>query len=224
MTVTPSTPPVPSAVPSAVHPRAASGPILPAAVLLLAALLTAPWALPASARAEGARRAAAPNQPPAAAEKAPAAPQEGVRMRSASRTLQRIWWNQEDLVASLGLREEQRKAMDRELVDFLEKRREAAGESLELRRRLADQLAAGRWEEAEATAQALGRVQGGVGRAEADLVTAVVKRLEPAQRETLAADHPRLLAVPWIRASPPTRLRTAPQARSGGAAPGGRGP
>lgn len=146
----------------------------------------------------------------------------------------RIWWNQERYVEKLALSEEQREAMDRELVEHLRRRRELAAELTQKRRALGERLAAGDWKGCEVAATAVASAQAAFGRCEAELAIVVTKLLSDAQRRTVAAEFPRLLDRPLLVGGAGGRFRgmvrtdrgvaVAPDARapSGGRAPGSR--
>lgn len=182
-------------------PRSLSAILLVAAGLLAVAGTASAAEAPRPADPSG--RAATPET----AEGATPGHSDAVSMRTATRTLERIWWNQPKMVESLELRQEQRAAMDRRLVAFLDLRREAGRAHLELRRELGDAVGAGRWTEAEEIRGRLAETAATLATAEADLVTKVVQGLDDAQRQRLTELYPRLLSVPWLRASGPFRLR-----------------
>lgn len=167
-----------------------------AALVLLLALLPIPLLgqVPGAGAAEP---EAVPDRP--AAERPGGAPRAGEGFAAGSANLSRIWWNQPQAVEGLGLTEEQRKGMDALLIEHLERRRELARESFELRRTLGDHLAAGDWKAAEAVSTELGERTGALTRADAELATAVVRLLRPDQRRTLDEKHPMILRRPWLQ-------------------------
>lgn len=128
----------------------------------------------------------------------PPAGEDGVSFRAADAKLSGIWWNRPQHVEALGLTAEQREAMDALLVEHLERRRTLARKLQEARRSLGDRLAAGDWEGAEELADAIEEHHGALARGQSDLALAVVRLLEPAQRETLDEEFPLLLRRPWV--------------------------
>jgi len=137
----------------------------------------------------------------------------GARFAAGGANLSRIWWNQPRPVELLGLSEEQRKAMDALLIDLLERRRELARESLEIRRTLGDHLAAGDWKAAEKASAELGERASALVRGDTDLMLAALRLLQPEQRRTLDRELPMILRRPWLQGG--AGLRSGRFPRSG---------
>lgn len=128
----------------------------------------------------------------------PAAQPGGEGLAAGSARLSRVWWNQGRYVEALELDETQRTAMDRILVEHVERRRALAAEMAEQRRVLGDRLAAGDWQGAEETTDAVAAAYADLGRGEAELATRVARLLNDEQRGKVAAEFPRLLNRPLV--------------------------
>ncbi len=185
--------------------------------LLLSLLLSATIAglFAGGVRSSHAAQAAAP--PGAGQAVAPSG-----RPAAGSIDLSRIWWNRPDYVKALDLTATQRAAMDQLMTEQLASRRSRARDYVELRQTLGDQLAAGDWDAAEATAATIGERVGAIARGEGELALGVTRLLAPAQRQKLASDYPALLHRPWLRGG--TAGRRSFARPDGARQPSGKGP
>jgi len=111
---------------------------------------------------------------------------------------QRMWWNQERMVASLELTDEQRTGLNERFLELLAERRTLARRYAGLRREMVDALVAGDWESAERKAGESGSTAGEINALDNRMLGDALRILQPAQRRLLAAEHPRLLNRPWL--------------------------
>ena len=119
-----------------------------------------------------------------------------------------VWWNRTRFIDRLALSEELRQQMDTALAGHLEGADQKA--RAQQQKVLGQALAAGEWDKALATVDALNTARAEAFSAQTQLKIDVLKMLEPNQRKALAENFPRLLDRPWVR---PGRSQKAGGAR-----------
>ena len=108
-----------------------------------------------------------------------------------------VWWNRTRFIDGLALSDEIRQQMDAVLAGHLEGADKAT--RAKQQKELGQALAAGEWDKALATVDALNTARAEAFSAQTRLKIDVLKMLEPNQRKALAENFPRLLDRPWVR-------------------------
>ncbi|MCG8456467.1 MAG: hypothetical protein MI919_09305 [Holophagales bacterium] len=126
---------------------------------------------------------------------------EGVDDRRQARieqTVERIWWNRADRVATLGLTAETRARMDELLRQHLKETYEMPTRVGPMQA-MAELMVAGDWQAAEVKSEEVVEASAAPIRRQMKLMIEVMKLLDEGQRQTLKQELPQLMKRPWVR-------------------------